>query len=110
MEGRESNQDELRLIIYVSLAATLAIVGLSLKLGSEIGDRFSVFQDKISKDFKELTQIRDKLKYLAEHDSLTDLPNRLVLTGIIHDGIDFARRHDCCGAVMLLDLDDFSTY
>ncbi len=103
----ESNQAELRSVMLASLISTLIIIGLSLKLGNVIGTRFNRFQDRINKDFNELSQVRDKLRYLAEHDALTDLPNRLVLTGIIHNGIDYAHKNNRCGAVMLLDLDDF---
>ncbi len=103
----ESNREELKLVSLASIISTLIIVGLSLRLGSVIADRFNRFQDRINKDFNELTQVRDKLRYLAEHDALTELPNRLVLTGLIHTGIDYAHKNDRCGAVMLLDLDDF---
>ena len=102
-----SNNDELKRILYASLISTLIIIALSLKLGRVIGDRFNRFQERIAKDFNELNQVKDKLKYLAEHDSLTDLPNRLLLNGIIHTGIDYAHHNQCCGAVMLLDVDDF---
>ncbi len=103
----ESNRDELEYVLLASLVSTLLIIALSLRLGSVIGGRFNRFQDRINKDFNELTQVRDKLRYLAEHDALTGLPNRLVLTGLIHAGIDYAHKNDRCGAVMLLDLDDF---
>jgi len=103
----ETNKEELQLVVIASLLTTLLIIGLSLKVGNAIGARFNRFQEHMTKDFKELQHTRDKLKYLAEHDALTDLPNRLVLTGIIHSGIDFAQKNKKCGAVMLLDLDDF---
>ncbi|WP_165312902.1 bifunctional diguanylate cyclase/phosphodiesterase [Vibrio ziniensis] len=103
----ESNRAELKRVVLASLVSTLIIIALSLKLGRAIGDRFNRFQERIGKDFNELKQIKDKLKYLAEHDSLTDLPNRLLLNGIIHSGIDYAHHNRCFGAVMLLDVDDF---
>ncbi|MFV0447336.1 MAG: cache domain-containing protein [Vibrio sp.] len=102
-----SNRAELKRVLLASLVSTLIIIALSLKLGRAIGERFNRFQERIGKDFNELKQIRDKLKYLAEHDPLTDLPNRLLLNGIIYNGIDHALHHQCCGAVMLLDVDDF---
>lgn len=102
-----SNRTELKRVLLASMVSTLIIIALSLKLGSAIGDRFKRFQERIAKDFAELNQVKDKLKYLAEHDSLTDLPNRLLLNGIIHNGIDYAHHNQCCGAVMLLDIDDF---
>lgn len=102
-----SNNEELKRVLYASLISTLVIIALSLKLGRVIGERFNRFQERITKDFNELNQVKDKLKYLAEHDSLTDLPNRLLLNGIIHTGIDYAHHNHSCGAVMLLDVDDF---
>jgi diguanylate cyclase (GGDEF)-like protein len=47
------------------------------------------------------------MTHLAEHDSLTDLPNRLVLNEHISHSISLARRHRRNIAVLFVDLDGF---
>ncbi|MET0964290.1 MAG: diguanylate cyclase, partial [Noviherbaspirillum sp.] len=48
-----------------------------------------------------------KMTYLAEHDFLTDLPNRLRLNERITHAITLAARHGTQLAVLFLDLDNF---
>ncbi|MFZ6644813.1 putative bifunctional diguanylate cyclase/phosphodiesterase [Undibacterium sp. TJN25] len=50
---------------------------------------------------------KDKLHYLAHHDVLTDLPNRLLLQDRIGQAIERARRQGQRLAVMFMDLDRF---
>ena len=47
------------------------------------------------------------LKYLAHHDLLTGLPNRVLLMGHLSRCLASVRRHGGRGAVLLLDLDRF---
>lgn len=49
----------------------------------------------------------EEMKHLAEHDILTDLPNRLILKDRLGQAIVSARRHDTRFAVLFLDLDQF---
>lgn len=48
-----------------------------------------------------------ELSYLASHDVLTKLPNRLLLGDRLHQAIELARRHNTQMAVMFIDLDRF---
>lgn len=48
-----------------------------------------------------------KMSYLAEHDSLTDLPNRVVLGDRLQQAMAMARRVEKNLAVFFLDLDRF---
>jgi diguanylate cyclase (GGDEF)-like protein/PAS domain S-box-containing protein len=48
-----------------------------------------------------------KMTYLAQHDFLTDLPNRLLLNDRINHAITLAARHGTPVAVLFLDLDNF---
>jgi len=50
-----------------------------------------------------------KLAYSAEHDSLTELPNRLLLNDRLTQAITVARRHHAGLAVLYLDLDRFKS-
>ena len=48
-----------------------------------------------------------QLSHLAQHDSLTDLPNRMLLNDRLQQAITMARRHGYRIAVLFLDLDRF---
>ena len=69
--------------------------------------RFGKFQDKIDEDFFELQNSRQKLEKIATLDSLTKLPNRLMLEERIQTAIDESRKKSKMLAVLFVDLDDF---
>jgi len=48
-----------------------------------------------------------KMSYLAQHDSLTDLPNRVLLSDRLNEAIQLSIRHRRKLAVLCLDLDRF---
>jgi diguanylate cyclase (GGDEF)-like protein/PAS domain S-box-containing protein len=48
-----------------------------------------------------------RMSYLAQHDSLTDLPNRMLLNDRLHRAIALAERHRQRLAVLFLDVDRF---
>jgi diguanylate cyclase (GGDEF)-like protein/PAS domain S-box-containing protein len=60
--------------------------------------------------FRDVSQARMmelKLSHLAQHDFLTDLPNRMLLHDRLRQAIALARRHGNKVAVLFLDLDRF---
>lgn len=60
--------------------------------------------------FHDVTQSRAmalKMTHLAQHDFLTGLPNRVLLTERVFQAIGLARRHHRQVALLFLDLDDF---
>src|ERR1700730_1771167 len=48
-----------------------------------------------------------EMSYLAQHDTLTDLPNRILLQDRLHQAIALASRNSTLVGVLFLDLDDF---
>ena len=48
-----------------------------------------------------------RLAYFAQHDSLTDLPNRLLMNDLFTQALQAAKRHGTVLAVLYLDLDRF---
>jgi diguanylate cyclase (GGDEF)-like protein/PAS domain S-box-containing protein len=48
-----------------------------------------------------------RMSYLAQHDALTDLPNRMLLNEQLTETMALARRHERKLAVLLIDLDRF---
>jgi diguanylate cyclase (GGDEF)-like protein len=51
--------------------------------------------------------ITDKMAYMAQHDILTGLPNRLLLTERLEQMIGLAERHHKQLALLFMDLDNF---
>ncbi|MEA3107094.1 MAG: hypothetical protein QOI88_1699 [Gammaproteobacteria bacterium] len=58
-------------------------------------------------DVSESRAIADQLLHMAQHDSLTNLPNRLLFNDRLSQSITLAARHGRRLAVLFLDLDRF---
>lgn len=58
-------------------------------------------------DITALKAAEERLHHLAHHDSLTGLPNRLLLAGLLERAIQSALRNRCRLAVAFVDLDRF---
>lgn len=58
-------------------------------------------------DISMIKQAEEKLRYLAHHDVLTDLPNRLLFSANLDQALEHARRQGKSLALMFLDLDRF---
>lgn len=58
-------------------------------------------------ELKERKRIEERLRYLAYHDSLTDLPNRSLFNDRLSIALSQAQRHASKLAVLFLDLDHF---
>ena len=61
----------------------------------------------VFRDVSKSRAIIEKMSHLAQHDFLTDLPNRLLLNDRITQAISSARRHQEQLAILFLDLDHF---
>ncbi|TAK06449.1 MAG: sensor domain-containing diguanylate cyclase, partial [Candidatus Manganitrophaceae bacterium] len=58
-------------------------------------------------EIKERKRAEDHLQFMAEHDALTNLPNRVVFSDRLNQAISRARRYRKLIAVLFLDLDGF---
>ncbi|WP_337058975.1 phosphodiesterase DibA [Pseudomonas sp. USHLN015] len=58
-------------------------------------------------DVSAIKRSQNELDYLAHHDPLTNLPNRLLFTERVEHALERARRDGREGIVILLDLDHF---
>ena len=63
----------------------------------------------IFSDISEQHRSRQEIEYLAHHDALTDLPNRLLFNARLDHAISQARRSKRQLAVLFVDLDRFKT-
>ncbi len=72
------------------------------KLGDEITGRVLNFRD-----ITQRIKLENDLQYQANHDSLTGLPNRIMLLDKIRDAIAQADKNSTLFSVMFIDLDRF---
>lgn len=58
-------------------------------------------------DISERKQTEQRIAHMANHDALTNLPNRNLLQDRIKQALIYAKRNKAQGAVMFIDLDKF---
>jgi diguanylate cyclase (GGDEF)-like protein len=85
----------------------LTVVTLTTSLLIVMG--FSVPAAIASRRIRERWLAEDQIRFLALHDSLTGLPNRLQLRQHLERAVSRAKRHGQLIAVLCLDLDRFKT-
>ena len=61
----------------------------------------------IARDISDQKRTEERIRYMAQHDALTGLPNRVLLYDRIGRAVAHARRDCVTMAVLFLDLDDF---
>jgi diguanylate cyclase (GGDEF)-like protein len=92
----------LALLVMVVTVAVLGIALIVSVLDSRLEARTTLLADS-------LDAANQELKYLALHDSLTDLPNRVLLEDRLEQAIEGSKRLNRPFAVMFMDLDGFKT-
>jgi len=55
----------------------------------------------------ERKEAEDRIHFMANHDALTGLPNRILLKDRLSQALFYAQRYDRCVAVAFIDLDNF---
>ena len=63
----------------------------------------------ISLDVSRIDHVETHMEYLAHHDALTDLPNRLLLHSRLEHTLELAKRNNEKCALMFMDLDSFKS-
>ena len=61
----------------------------------------------VLEDITDRRQAEQKIRHMAHHDALTDLPNRVLLRERLEHALKGNRREGCSLAVLMLDLDRF---
>lgn len=96
-------------IVFLLLAIISFITSIGIgtwmikRLISEI-DRRNRIEAELEQRVLDRTE---KLRYIANHDSLTSLPNREMFTGQLELAIERARRNKTTSALFFMDLDGF---
>jgi len=61
----------------------------------------------VGKDISERKQAEERIQYVANHDTLTSLPNRVMFSEVLKLALQNARRYNGTFAVLFIDLDRF---
>jgi len=85
----------------------LALTAVTLTTSLLIVMGFSVPAAIASRRIRERWLAEDKIRFLAMHDSLTGLPNRVQFNQYLERAVTRAKRHGNLMAVLCLDLDRF---
>ncbi len=109
------------IIIYKSIrhiiltpVETLNTATKSIGLGEHVEDLDIQREDELGDLAKTITEMNDNLKrshdkvsYIANHDSLTGLPNRSLFQSYLSKILSIAKQKDGKVALLFIDLDDF---
>ncbi|RMQ43348.1 GGDEF domain/EAL domain protein [Pseudomonas cichorii] len=98
--GNGLMSDGLDKLVLVTSLAVLTIVLLTSILDARLEARTAVLANSLLEANRELT-------HLALHDSLTSLPNRVLLADRIEQAMKKANQNGGCFALMFMDLDGF---
>ncbi len=63
----------------------------------------------IMQDVSERVKAEKKLEYLATHDVLTDLPNRMLFKHLLKHAMQHANRHNAKVGILFIDIDKFKS-
>jgi len=77
------------------------------RVSQALADANRMLEKKVQQRTNELTSANQNLRFLATHDSLTDLPNRALFFDRLEQNIKTSRRAKQRFALFFIDLDDF---
>jgi diguanylate cyclase (GGDEF)-like protein len=91
------------------LMVTAAALGCAALAVAQVIATFSTaLRERGTRNARELEEVHARLQYLAAHDSLTGLPNRLRFKDRLTKAIADTERHGRAIAIAVFDLDHFS--
>jgi diguanylate cyclase (GGDEF)-like protein len=90
-------------------SGSTACPGPAVKNGEALGQPAGAVVGAVMvfRDVSATRALTHRLAYSAQHDSLTDLPNRLLLNDLFTKALMMAKRHNSVLAVLYMDLDRF---
>lgn len=93
--------------LFLTALAGAALCMLSLWYGAHRNRALALRCVRLQAELANHCATEKRLDFIAHHDSLTGLPNRLQLQLRLEHGIAWARRHDSRLAVLFIDIDRF---
>jgi diguanylate cyclase (GGDEF)-like protein/PAS domain S-box-containing protein len=61
----------------------------------------------VAVDITDVKKFQEKIKFMDQHDALTQLPNRILLKDRINQSLALAKRYNHNGSILFVGLDDF---
>jgi NO-binding membrane sensor protein with MHYT domain len=95
-----ADQGWLAILVTISTLGCLSVTLIIFVLDLRLESRTAVLSTSLASANEELT-------YLALHDNLTKLPNRLLLEDRLNQAVQTAKRENTCFSLMFVDLDGF---
>jgi diguanylate cyclase (GGDEF)-like protein/PAS domain S-box-containing protein len=95
--------------LHKDAAGNLFLVGVirDITQRKTIEEQLRQTAEELSQSNAELRLSQDRLNYIATHDALTGLPNRVLLYERVNQSIETAKKHNYLSALLFLDLDGF---
>ena len=94
------------ILIFLSISAMLYYFYI-INYKNFVEMQNKILEESVEDKTKELKDKSDILKYQAEHDTLTKLPNRLLFLDRLEQALKHARRRKQTVSILFLDLDRF---
>jgi len=109
--SKASSHDEItivELVINLSFLISAAIIGFISQLirDKHLRENFLLQQSLKDAYVKKSEEARDN-EYLANHDALTDLPNRRYMMELLNESLEVAQQKDKVLVIMFVDLNGF---
>lgn len=84
-------------------------VGVLARMIDKMRINLKSYIHNLQEEIKTRKKTEEKITYLAYHDELTGLPNRIYFNRVLEREIERAKRHNHFLAIMFLDIDNFKT-
>ena len=94
------------ILIFLSVGAMLYYFYI-INYKNFVEKQNKILEDSVENKTRELQDKSEILKYQAEHDALTKLPNRLLFLDRLQQALKHARRKKQTVSILFLDLDRF---
>jgi diguanylate cyclase (GGDEF)-like protein len=103
----EAHQPYRDVVMYrVNPDGTRRYISMSGEPVFDVDGRFRGYRG-VSREITDKRRAEERIEYLATHDALTGLPNRVMFSQVLHLAIASAQRYQRGLAVLLIDLDRF---
>ena len=104
----EKNQHSATSEDFYGMHSLLGEFPIEISVTSTINEG-SRFYNLFARNISERKQAADRQQYLATHDMLTGIPNRMLFMEVFNNVIAASRRNQSQHALLFIDLDNFKT-